>query len=279
MKSTIIQYLDYQEYLREWYRQSKAADASLSYQKLADAVNINSKSYLYRVFTGKGALTHKSLKPLLPIFKLGKGDVEYFKLLITLKHARSDADRESALMKIEEKRSPAVHQVAGNKIAYFKKWYHAVIREVVCSVDFGDNFQKLGRMISPAVTAKEAHDSVKLLLALNLIEKDTDQYVQTDAVLMATDASDLVALRSHQKNMMDMGKLALSNFVPDDRNIISCTAGVSEEGYAEINTLVNEFQNKLSDILQRQHSIDTACQLNIQLFPLTKKLSTNRSAS
>ncbi len=279
MKNTIIQYLDYQEYLREWYRDCKKADPSISYQKLADTIGINSKSYLYRVFTGEGRLTHKSLKPLLPLLKLGKDEVDYLKLLITLKHAKSDEIRESALKKIEEKRSPEAHNIASSKIAYFKKWYHVVIRELVCSVDFENNFQKLGRMLSPAITSKEAHDSVKLLLALNLIDKNEGQYVQTDAVLMTTDASDLVALRSHQKYMMDMGKLALSNFSPDDRNIVSCTAGVSEEGYAEINTLVNEFQNKLSEILQRQQTIDTACQLNIQLFPLTKKITTNRSVS
>ncbi len=271
MEILLFNYLDYHTFLQDWYKHTKTHNHSVTYQKLAQTVGINSKSYLSRVFTGKAKLSHKSLNTLLPILKLTNEENEYLQQLITFKHSVSDTEKEEALIAIEQLANPKVLQLTHKKFSYLKSWYHPVIRELICMPGMHENYQKLGRMLTPPITAKEAHDSVTLLLNLNLIEKTKTGFTQTGKVIVASNDKDLLALRSHQKQMIEFGKQALGRFTPSERNIMSGTAGVSNSGYDELNEAVNEFQQKVSDILNKQQKIEQVFQVNIQLFPLSKK--------
>ncbi len=277
MDITIFNYLDYHEFLRDWFGQAKKQCIGVTYQSLADSADIGSKSYLCRVFTGKGKLSHKSAVKIIRLLNLKGDEIIYFNHLISLKHAKSDTEKNSAIKSIDELINPEALELERKKFVYFKDWYHPVIRELVCTTEFNENFQKLGRMIVPNITAGEAHASVRLLMKLNLIEKREQQYTQTGKVLTAEHENDFVALRNYQKQMFDMGLKAMSTFKPSERSIITMTAGVSHIGYQEITDAIQEFQETITDILQRQQEVERACQLNIQLFPLSKDIS-KRSA-
>ena len=270
MKIHLYSFLDYHDYLNWWLQQRKDQGIKSSYRILAEEAGIKSKSYLQRVFTGEAPLTHKSLATLSPLFQFSREEEKYFKLLITLKQTKSFDIKEKTLAELKKIANPDISEIEEKKYRYFCQWYHPVIREIISKIDFNDNYQKLGRCLKPPINSRDAHQSVKLLMDLGLVMKIDEQYVQTDKVLIANGVSDLVALRKFQKQMIDMGRDALDRFPPSERNVLTITAGVSDQGFEELNQAVMDFQNQVANILKNQKKVSRACQINLQLFPLTK---------
>ncbi|MGL1936201.1 MAG: TIGR02147 family protein [Fibrobacterales bacterium] len=279
MHVNIYNYLDYSLYLREWYKEKKVKAPGTTLENLAQSIDISSKSYLSRIFNGSNPLSHRSLKTILPLFELSPPESEYFYQLLSLKHAQSDREKENALTTLESIQNPETSKIQSKKYHYFRKWYTPVIRELACSSLFKGRLDDLRYYITPTISHEEIRKSIELLLQLNLIKKDGDQYAQTDTVIAATDPEDYVALRKHQKDMMGMGIEALERIPAEERNILTCTAGVSHEGYTEIQQAVTHFQNTLADILQRQHRVEKCFQVNLQFFPLSRSLSKGKGAS
>ncbi len=270
MNINILNYLDYQEYLIDWYSESKQLDKKITYQMMADQAGIKSRAYLQKVFTGTKPLSLNSAPKIIQLFNLTQHEVDYFILLIHLKNAKTDSEKSHAMEKIDSLINPDALVLERNRFAYFKCWYHSAIREMVCHVHFDNNYQKMGRALTPGLTAREAHDSVKLLLALGLIEPTANGYTQTHSLVSANSSQEFVALRGHIKQMIDLGRQAVDRFTPKERHVVSITAGVSHQGYNKLNQTIIEFKQKVEAILKDEHTVEKACQLNIQLFPLSK---------
>ncbi len=266
----IYNYFDYREFLSEWFQEQKKSGSNVSYQSVSEKAGFSSKSYLHRIVTGKAPLSMKSSTPLGVALKLSPEECAYLRLLIQFKHAKKDAERIDLLKEIERFADTRAYALEKKKFEYFSKWYIPVIREVVTTFDFADDYQKLGRSLNPVISAKEARTAIQFLLELNLIVKDKNRYVQTEKFIMAQDDVASLALRSYQRTMIEMGRDAIERFDKDSRNVLSVTAGISQEGYAVLNAAVEEFQKKVLDIVNQHTSVELSCQINTQIFPLTK---------
>ncbi len=250
--------------------EAKASKLKLTYQSMTDQLGFKSKGYLQKIFTGIKTLSPKSSENIIPLLQLSEHETSYFTLLIQLKSAKNDSEKTNALEKVEALINPEACVLERHKLSYLKYWYHAAIRELVCYADFNENYQKLGRMLSPSITAREAHDSVRLLLNLNLIVKKGTRYTQTNTLVLANTEHDHVAMRSAIKDMIDHGKRAVDTYSKEERHVLSFTAGVSDEGYDEIQEALDVFKKTVSSIVKKNQNVKQTCQLNIQLFPLSK---------
>ncbi len=162
------------------------------------------------------------------------------------------------------------------RFEFYHTWYHSVIREIVTSVDFSEDYQFLGRLVKPEISAKQARHSVALLLDLGLIAKRKNRYYLTHNSLIANSTADTVALRKNQTEVMEMGIAALEKFPKSDRNIFTQNIGVSHENAERINTILTNMQKQIIAIANMEQPVETVKQLNIQYFPMSKNLTSKR---
>ncbi len=269
MAVSIFDYLDYQTFLRDWFTHAKRSTERVSYQKLAERAGIQSKGYIHKVFTGLKPLSLRSYDKIAPLVVTKESENRYFKLLIQLRASQSDVQTSVIMKEVETLINPEVYTLERNTYAYFNQWYHPVIREMVCRPDFDNDFQRLGKMLSPPIAAREVQNSVKLLLNLKLIEYREGVYYQTTQRLTNNNSQVNQAVSGYIKKMMEMGKRALETFTPDERYIVSVTAGISEEGYGTVEQILKECRDKIDEVLKDEESVEKVCQFNMQLFPLT----------
>ncbi|MGL1904111.1 MAG: TIGR02147 family protein [Fibrobacterales bacterium] len=268
--TTIYNYFDYRDFLNAWLLEYKQTGAKISLQSISEKAGFSSKSYLHRIVTGKAPLSLKSSTSLGKALELSPDEISYLQLLIQFKHAKHDGARMQFLQEIEHRANTQAYALEKRKFDYFSKWYIPVIREVATTINFEDNYQKLGRTLTPVISAKEAREAIQTLLDLNLLSKEENKYIQTDTFISAQDDRASLALRSYQRTMIEMGRDAIERFEKENRNIHSITAGISKEGYAALNKATEEFHKKILNIVNQHSSVELSCQINTQLFPLTK---------
>ncbi len=168
----IFNYLDYREFLEDFYDEKKSGNPHFSFQVFASQAGFRSKSFIKLVIDGKKNLTAESIERLNKSLKLGDKQFAYFKDLVEFNQATSSQVQNFLMEKLlsYNKRNSA-RQVLQNQYDFYRNWYHNTIRELVCVVRFGDDFRMLGALVKPSISARKARQSVELLENLGLIRK------------------------------------------------------------------------------------------------------------
>ncbi|MGL1902508.1 MAG: TIGR02147 family protein [Fibrobacterales bacterium] len=278
MRVSIYNYWDYQEYLVDWLVEAKKKNPRLSYQKLADRAGVKSKAYMHKIFTGARPLTLRSLPRVALFVAPKKKEERYLGLMIQYKHADSVENKKNAYEAMQHLMNPEVFTIERDTYAYFRKWYHPVIRELICSPLYNGDVYRLGRLLSPSISGREVQSSIDLLNRLDLITEESGEYRQTSHMLRTNNTHVDFVVVSYMKELMELGQRALEEFPPEDRYVVSVTAGVSKKSYTEINRALHECRNIIENILQQEEPIETVCQINMQYFSLlqpSKSLKSN----
>ncbi len=276
MQISLFDYIDYHSYMNVWFKSRQTGDSSFTYQTMANDLGMQSKSYLYSIFNSKKFLSLKSAKRIMPLFTFSAKEQEYFTLLVLLKKSKQGDERIELMEKIDGMLTPGTLKIERQKYTYLKDWYHPVIREIITSRKFNGDYGAIARSIIPAISTRQAKESVTLLQNLNLIQPSPNGYIVTDTVITAQDDTEVSAIRRHQKALINIASLGLDTFPSHQRQIFGFTAGVSESGYEKLQEIINRCKGEVVELLQNEKNIDKVCQLNVQLFPLTKDLTNKK---
>ncbi|MGL1936208.1 MAG: TIGR02147 family protein [Fibrobacterales bacterium] len=165
-----------------------------------------------------------------------------------------------------------------NHTAILENWHSSVLRELVPLIDFDENYTYLGSLLTPPLPAKQAKETVTLLLEHGFITRTEGElgvtYSQTDTFLETPpNLPKSLAIRNHQRKTIALGAEAIERFPKTNRNIIGATFSTNEKGTEAMNKLINEFQRKMVKIVSENDSgCNRVYQTNIQFFPLSKKI-------
>ena len=89
---------------------------------------------------------------------------------------------------------------------------------------------------------------------------------------MGSSESLTLALRSMNRQMIDLAREAIDKIDPSERNISGVTVGVNEEALKRITDAVNTCRKQVVAIAGECNKIDQVYRLNLQLFPLTERI-------
>jgi uncharacterized protein (TIGR02147 family) len=74
------------------------------------------------------------------------------------------------------------------------------------------------------------------------------------------------------KEMASLARTAIDKFPIEERHFTGATLGLCEEAYARISQELDAFVRKVANIAAEYENINQVYRLNLQLFPLTKKV-------
>jgi uncharacterized protein (TIGR02147 family) len=269
----IFDYLSYREFLRDCYAEQKAEAPFKSYSYLAEKAGFKSKSFIPHVIEGKKNLSKESIYKIARTLKLDKKAFSYFEDLVAFNQATTLEQRNYFYARLSEyNRRNTARVVQKRQFEFYSRWYHNTIRELVTIVDFKDDYKLLARMIRPNLTARQARDSVQLLVKLGLIEKKQGRYTQTDrAITTGDEIAALAILNFHVQNLA-LAAEQVSVCPSAERDISAMVVGLSARGFKTIKEEIQSFRKRIADIVEQDQPAERVYHINFQLLPTSERM-------
>ncbi len=267
----VLQYSDYRVFLKEFYDTHKAVNANFSYRYLSLKAGINSSAFYKYIIEGKRNLTKTTLLKTCLALKLKDQEAEYFENLVFFNQAKTIKEKNLYFDKLTKLRGIYdQRKVAQNQFAFYEEWYHSAIREMLECMAFTGDFTRLARSLTPAISSKQAEESLALLVRLGMVKKNAQgRWRQSDSVLTTGGQIDANVVVEFQKKMLKLALEAFDKTKPEKRLMSSTTFAVSGDTLDLFKKKIRQLKSELLELARLDGNASQVFQLNLNLFPLS----------
>ncbi|MDB5050393.1 MAG: hypothetical protein JWO30_3464 [Fibrobacteres bacterium] len=272
MRPQILRYLDYRDFLKDYYAYRHAQDADFSQRIFAREVGIaaSSSSLIPAILKGQ-----RNISPNLRI-KFGKAmglnerDYRYFDLLVQFNQSKGMTEKNFFFAQLAKFRTSRAQILDGTQYRFFSRWYYSAVWNY-----FGINQKQkhpgvIGASMVPPLTSAQVEESVRLLLELGLIKKTASGYTVTDKHIYTEKDVQAMAVRQQFMELMSIAVQVLDTVPPDERQYNSLMFSISPAGFGAIKDRMRSFQEEVREIIDHDAKEDRIYTLNMQLFPNSK---------
>jgi uncharacterized protein (TIGR02147 family) len=269
---TIFEYIDYRQFLKDYYAGSKQAHGYFSYRYFSKQADIKSPVFLKLVIDGKRNLTAKAVEKFNTALKFKDKEATYFRHLVFFNQAKTSAEKQEHYLVLKSMAGLVNEHVIGGRLYdFYDKWYISVVRELVTLRNFHDNFEKLAAAVIPRITPAQARDAIDFLLKSDLIARNEDgTYRQTNNAITTGQEVSSIAIRNFNRKMIQLAEQSLDAVPADKRHASGITMGISPECYNVLTAEINAFKDRIIAIVNADDHSSRVYQLNVQLFPLSR---------
>ena len=272
---TIFEYRDYRVYIRDFYESRKKCSA-FTWREFAKLAGFSSSGFLKLVCDGKTRLSKVGVEKVLSAMNLSGAQAEYFRLMVSFCDSQQPDVRRTSferMMKIASENR--VEFLEAKSFAYFSSWANPALRELA-PIMKGATPLEMGHALVPAISAAEARESLELQESLGLLKKDEcGNYVQTSEGVSSTREVISATVVNMQKQYAHLAADSLERYSRDYRHISGMTMGLDREAYERLAAELDAFRKKVAEIVSNVKSYDRVYRMNLQLFPLSKKVEKN----
>lgn len=271
----LFSYSDYRLYLEDVYREKKEISRYYSYQVMAEKMGFKSKDFVFRVIKGDRKLSTSGIAAMSSGLEHGPEESRYFLALVCFNQAKTAAEKEFYYRQLNlrtraEKTRGTRQRLNQRQLELFSEWHHLAIRAVIEMSDFSDDYDWLARQLHPAISRKQAVQSVRHLEKLQLIRRDEKGCYCVSQKGLATDSEvESLSLVRFYNSCARLSTDALNNMPKQLRNISGVTLGISRERYLEITDRINSFRGEITALACEDDNADQVYQMLISLFPFT----------
>ena len=273
----VFEYLDYREFLKDYYNQKKEANPAFSLRVFSDRIGFKAKDFISRVMNGDKNLSGQSIPKVASGLRLGKHETEFFIGLVKFNQAETTEERNAAFEEMQAalkvvRFAEKQHILGHAQYMVYSHWRHLTIRSLIGMFGFDGDYEALAKQVHPHITADEAKKSVKLLEECELIKKDKNgKYVLTENAITTGDRTSKLALRGYHQHCLKLAADSIDRDPPGSRHISGLTLGISQEGYERIVERINAFRKEIALIAEEDENSDKVFQLQFALFPVGGK--------
>lgn len=268
----ILQYLDYRDFIRDYYAHRKSADGGFSQRTFAHEAGLppSCSSLLPAVIKGRRRLSQNLRIKFGKAMKLGERDFRYFELLVQFNQAKGMAEKNFFFAQLTKFRSSRARIVGETQYRFFSKWYYSAVWNY-----FGiDRKQRhpgiIAANILPPITPTQAEEAIRLLLELGLIKKTASGYAVAERHIYTEKNVQAMAARQHIQELGGMAMKVFETLPADQRQYNALMFSVSRDGFQAIKDRIRSFQEELREIIDRDAKEDRVYTLTMQLFPNSK---------
>jgi uncharacterized protein (TIGR02147 family) len=269
---SIYNYINFREYLRDFFSEQQQFLKPLTHRAVLKKMDITSTGFLSNVISGKKNINKEMSKKLGKIINLASREQQYLNTMVAYTQAKSIEEKKKYLDRLLIVRKTDLAYMRDDQLSIFSKWYYVFIRDVLCFIDFKDDYAGLAARLDPPIKPEEAQSAVRDLEKLGFIAKDSaGAYRPCDHLVSTGDEVHSVQLANFQLTTMDMAKRSLEKHPPAMRDISFVSLTLAEESFGLVKSEVQAFRKRLLLIAKDEQNPDRLCQCNIQLFPVTKQ--------
>ena len=270
----ITEYHDYRAYMRDFYEERKRV-SYFTWRQFASLAGFVSPTYLKLVCEGKSRLSKPGIAKVAKAMGLEGFDYTYFGLLVKFESAKDAAEKETILRELErEARLIKVRVVDADAFRYYENPACPIVRELAPILPKADPGE-IAAHIKNKTTMLDVREVLQFLVKAGfLLKTGKGTYEQTEKSVKGSKEAIPLAMRSMNREMAKLGVQAIDTDGVEERNYSGVTMGIDETAYARIVEEINACRKKVIDIARECQNINQVYRLNLQLFPLTDKVST-----
>jgi uncharacterized protein (TIGR02147 family) len=270
MLPNIMEYLDYQSFLKDWMESVRKKKKFMSFRYLAGKTEMDVGT-LAKVFNGQRHLTRKQAILFPKILNLNAAQAEFFITLVAYCRANNGDDIRLYFEKLMAIKGVELPSLSHSQTEFYHTWYHSVIRAALSYITPKEDFSVLANSLVPPISITEAKESVELLLRLGLVEKNNEgAYEATQAFVTGGGYWNTQAIRNFQQQVIRLGERSLLHDSPENRDISTLTVSIPSKALPEIKSQISEFRKLLLRRIMDMEDPNCVYQLNIQFIPVTK---------
>jgi uncharacterized protein (TIGR02147 family) len=272
--NSLLSYTDYRCFLRDYFNDKKQRNKAYSYKILADRAGFKARDYLLRVMNGSRNLSQSGVCMLSQALGLSEKESDYFANLVGFNQAKRPREKDFFYEKMRSTGKYGQHQKLRNdQFESLSEWYYCAIRSLLPVMNFKNDINALARFLDPPISPAQAKKAVQVLERLGLIQcKAPGRYESTVPAMTTGDDVSSIALMRFHKQSLDLARRALEVYPSSKRDVSGVTMSLSETGYEKIRDEIRRFRKRTMDIASADCAENAVFQLNVQLFPLSKRM-------
>lgn len=277
MTMNILEYMDYRAFLRDFYESRKQKSPVWSYRFMSSRLEVDS-GQLVKILHGKLHLPQRAMAAAIRLCGLDGREAVYFEELVRFAKAHSESDSALSLERLLALRGVDSVAISRDQSDYYRSWYHTVVRALLGLAPFRGDWETLGALCTPAISAQQARESVELLERLGVVRRD-----EQDALRLAErhvtqgESVPRETIRQFQKDTIDLAKQALDTVPREEREISTITMALSEADISLVQGWIRDLRRHVQTLADSTLEPDRIFHLNVQLFPVTKKVRRRRA--
>lgn len=270
---SIYEYNDFRKFIADYQQAMHQSDRTYTKSRMSQLLGLpNSRSYMTDILKGK-KLSITFVERFIQLFAFKQDEANYFRILVKYNQAENSNERELLFEQLIALNKTPKKYLYEQAYHYYKEWYNSAIRAILNVYDFdGKNYSALAKTLFPPITATQAKNAVKLLLQLNLLEKNENGFFKPTSSSISTEEyvrSEMV--KNYQIKCLECAKdVIVSNGPPGV--VTTNTISISERGRQRIEMQIERFRSQVRSLVHNDKDrAETVYHMDILFFPMMKK--------
>lgn len=275
-------YTDFRQYLRDFYDYKlhlhRNSFSSYNYKTFSAAADIKSPNYLKLIIEGGRNLAPVTAKKFAKALGLDREGADEFLLLVEYGQAFDPLERNRHLKALNEfrvRRRIKSGELTSDKAEAAPRWVSWVMHAMTDQKGVDYSIESLRDLLQGKVSADDLRRSMQQLLDTGALQLDIESgKIKKGVVAPTQEEIPQDMIRKIQSELMYLGMEALLNGKSHEREIGTLTVCLTEAEFEKIKFELRHMRKRiLKDALvnREQGPGDRVYQLNIQMYPLTKK--------
>lgn len=276
-------FTDYRQFLREFYefrrRQTRTSLRPYSYATFAAAADIKSPNYLKLIIDGQRNLSPEMARRFARAMNLSREESDEFVALVDFTQATDPLERNRYLKLLSEMRvrqqlrSGEINVETWEKVPSWVTWVlYALTDQKNVSFDVDELFA----IMRGKARIEDIRRSLDKLIASGELARnlETGDVVKGRELMSGVEDVPVELVRKLQAELMYLGLESLFQDGPQDREIGTQTLALTEKEFEQLKFELRQFRKRWTkdvSVARVSEKGDRVFQLNIQLFPVTRK--------
>lgn len=269
----IFEYLDYKKYLQDWRKAEKEESPGLTHEYLCYSLGQRNRSFFSDLEKGRKLIGSEILERLIKLLGLRGEEAKYFRALVGYGQSSTYSEEEFWFEQIVQLNKAPKTFLDKDSYAFFKEWYHTVIRAFLDTNDITNEYDRIARSLFNRVTVREVENSIHLMDTLGLIERNESGYWKpTQNALTLGDQVKDECIKAYNVANLDVLREILVKGEKGTHNSSVLTVSTTREGMRKIESRINALRSEIVSIIHEEEgSSENVYQLAIHAFPLSKQ--------
>lgn len=269
----VMEYQNFRLYVRDFYTERKLR-SGFTWRDFAKAAGYSSPVFLKLVCDGKANLSDVGIERVANAMGLVGADLQYFRALVNFNQEKDSSKKKEVFKELRAiAKENEMTLVGEDQYDYYESWINPVLRELVPQVPEATPSQ-VADMLAFDTQAADVKKALKLLEKVGLLKKNSDGHFEQSSKAITTGNIEVSSLsvREMHRQMGELAVRSLDEVPVNERDISGLTVGISEDAYGRIAKEIEDFRRRVASIVMQDTDEDRVYRLNVQLFPLTKKI-------
>ncbi len=253
-RTGIFAYLDYREYLAQWFRARKSLERGYSGAVFAKKAGLGSHTLLGMVIRGERNLSPSTIRGFVRAIGIKGKESLYFEKLVLFNQAKNSEDRAYYFDQLcaasgGSSSTSFITKIKNHSIA-LSHWYLVAVHQLVQLEDFKPDPVWMAQRLKNKITSKQAAQAWQILKDLEMVRAVTEgerTLYRTQDRPIDIDLGHIdFAINHFHKEFMERAIQSIEGESLSERKVSTLTFAVPEGDFAKIVEKVDEFRKSLS---------------------------------